>query len=148
MIITSLLLLCLGLGLLAWKMPVFQKNSAEFILPPPPPLPLEGLFPRDTLNDYQDRAMFYHQPGPERLATYALGICGESGEVAEIIKKHLGHGQDVDVEKLTLELGDVLWYISALAHLYQISLEEVAEENLRKLAKRYPTGFVKGGGKR
>src|ERR1700742_2148392 len=145
MTVLSLLLGCVALGLLAWKMPVFQKNSAELILPPPPPLPLESLFPRDTLNDYQERAMFYHVDGPERLASYALGVCGESGEVAEIIKKHIGHGQDVDVDKLKLELGDVLWYVSALVHLYNLSLEEVAEANLQKLAKRFPTGWVKGG---
>src|ERR1700748_677907 len=100
MTVSLLLFVATGLGLIAWKMPVWQRNSAEFILPPPPPVPLESLFPRDTLNDYQERAMYFHVPGPTNLASYSLGLCGESGEVAEIIKKHLAHGADVDPEKL------------------------------------------------
>lgn len=94
-----------------------------------------------TLNGYQEEAMAFHVPDPVRLAAYGLGITGEAGEVADLIKKHIGHGHDLDVNKLKLELGDVLWYVSGLAHVLGLSLSEIAEANLAKLNKRYPHGF-------
>ena len=70
-----------------------------------------------------------------------LGLCGEAGEVAELFKKHYGHGHPLDPEKLTLELGDVLWYLSTLASEYGISLETIAQKKIDKLRSRYPNGF-------
>ena len=93
------------------------------------------------LNDYQHSAMRTHVEDPIRLAQYALGLAGEAGEVADLIKKHIGHGHELDGNKLKLELGDVLWYIAGLAYLLQTSLEEIAEANIDKLQKRYPNGF-------
>lgn len=75
------------------------------------------------------------------LAVYALGLAGETGEVVELIKKHVGHGHDLDEAKLSKELGDVLWYLSAVATYLEISLDDVAELNIQKLKKRYPEGF-------
>jgi NTP pyrophosphatase (non-canonical NTP hydrolase) len=77
----------------------------------------------------------------KELSVYALGLTGESGEVADLIKKHVGHGHDLDGTKILLELGDVLWYVAALANVVGWSLEEVAEANVQKLRKRYPDGF-------
>lgn len=70
----------------------------------------------------------------------AIGICGEAGEVSELIKKYAYHGHTIDTEHLARELGDVLWYVSYMADLFGYSLGEIMEMNQEKLAKRYPDG--------
>lgn len=70
----------------------------------------------------------------------AIGICGEAGEVSELIKKYAYHGHTIDKDHLARELGDVLWYVSYMAHLFGYSLGEIMEMNQDKLAKRYPDG--------
>jgi NTP pyrophosphatase (non-canonical NTP hydrolase) len=75
------------------------------------------------------------------------GLAGESGEVADLIKKQIGHGHDLDKDKLTKELGDVLWYLSQVAQQYEISLSTVATANIEKLRKRYPDGFTEAASK-
>ena len=75
------------------------------------------------------------------LAIKGLGITGEAGEVADEIKKIVGHGHEVNHEKLTKELGDVLWYVATAAHLLGISLSTVAAVNIQKLKERYPDGW-------
>ena len=70
----------------------------------------------------------------------AIGICGEAGEVSELIKKYAYHGYTIDKDHLARELGDVLWYVSYMAHLFGYSLGEIMEMNQDKLAKRYPDG--------
>jgi NTP pyrophosphatase (non-canonical NTP hydrolase) len=94
-----------------------------------------------SIDFYQQSAMRFHVPDPVRLAAYGLGIAGEAGECADLIKKHIGHGHPLDVVKLKLELGDVLWYVAGLAELAGLTLSEVASANLAKLEKRYPSGF-------
>ena len=68
-----------------------------------------------TFNEYQIWVRL--KAGSERneRATYALGLAGESGEVCDLLKKHWGHRQPLDREKLKKELGDVLWYVGAIA---------------------------------
>lgn len=70
----------------------------------------------------------------------AIGICGEAGEVSELIKKYAYHGHAIDREHLARELGDVLWYVSYMADLFGYSLGEIMAMNQEKLAKRYPDG--------
>lgn len=76
-----------------------------------------------------------------KLLTGALGVCGESGEIAELVKKHIYHGHDLDAEKVIKEIGDVLWYCALLATAVNADLSEVALRNIEKLRKRYPEGF-------
>jgi len=81
-----------------------------------------------------------------------LGLCGESGEVADKVKKVL-HDQAGDfdahsLEGLRLELGDVLWYVSQLATELNLSLDEIAEANLAKLASRMSRDVIAGSGDR
>lgn len=76
-----------------------------------------------------------------RLAIYSLGLAGETGEVVEPIKKHLGHGHPLDPEALLVELGDVMWYIAAIATELGFSLSDIATRNLLKLQAAYPFGF-------
>ena len=70
----------------------------------------------------------------------AIGMCGEAGEVSELIKKYAYHGHTIDTEHLARELGDVLWYVSYMADLFGYSLGEIMAMNQEKLAKRYPDG--------
>ena len=74
----------------------------------------------------------------QQLANAALGLTGESGEVAEIIKKHLFHATPLDQESLVKELGDCLWYIGAFAKVLGLSLNDIAQRNVDKLRTRYP----------
>lgn len=76
-----------------------------------------------------------------KLEMAALGLMGEAGEVAEIIKKYRFHGHKLDIENFIKELGDVLWYIAALCTMFGVPLSEVAEANIEKLKERYPEGF-------
>lgn len=99
-----------------------------------------------TLDGYQELAGRTHDPAVGSVPHYAMGLCGESGEVADLLKKWLYFEVRTDRQKLVKELGDVLWYLSQLASLYGIPLSEVADTNISKLMARYPEGFVKGGG--
>ena len=81
-----------------------------------------------------------------------LGLCGESGEVADKVKKVLrDQAGDFDadaIDDLRLELGDVLWYVSQLATELNLSLDEIAEANLAKLASRVARDVIAGSGDR
>jgi NTP pyrophosphatase (non-canonical NTP hydrolase) len=78
--------------------------------------------------------------GIDPITHCALGLAGEAGEVADLIKKEQYEGQPpLDKEKMLLELGDALWYLSAIADRYDWSLETVATANIGKLAKRHPS---------
>lgn len=84
-------------------------------------------------------------------ATYlALGLNGEAGEAAEVIKKVLrddnGVFTPVTLAKLKKEMGDVLWYLARLADVTGFSLEEVAAGNLEKLASRKARNVLAGSG--
>jgi NTP pyrophosphatase (non-canonical NTP hydrolase) len=71
----------------------------------------------------------------------ALGLSEETGEVLGLLKKSGWHGRELDRDALRKELGDVLWYVAALAHGHGFSLSEIATANIEKLRKRYPDGF-------
>lgn len=77
----------------------------------------------------------------ERLLISGLGLSGEAGEVADYLKKVLGHGHGYDREKHAKELGDVLWYVADQASAAGLSLQDIADRNVGKLAARYPDGF-------
>lgn len=98
-----------------------------------------------NLSDYQREAERTMTLDPARfselLCIFTLGLAGESGEVVELVKKRIGHGHELDREKLRKELGDVLWYLAALSSLNGLELSEVAAGNVLKLRARYPEGF-------
>lgn len=71
----------------------------------------------------------------------AIGIAGEAGEIADLVKKWQFHGHNLDTIKVRDELGDLLWYIAWMASLFRWDLSTIAEENIKKLEKRYPDGF-------
>lgn len=75
------------------------------------------------------------------LVWNAIGLAGEAGEVAELIKKGVFHRHGVDAEKLKNELGDVLWYTAAMCTKLDVDMSTIMEENIAKLRRRYPDGF-------
>ena len=97
-----------------------------------------------TINEYQKLAMTTLNPEltpKDVLINGVMGLCGESGEAIDIVKKHLHQGHALDREKLIKELGDIAWYLAETATALDISLEEVLERNIEKLRSRYPEGF-------
>ena len=76
-----------------------------------------------------------------RMATFALGLSGESGETADHIKKWIGHGHEIDYDHIAKELGDILWYVAVMASEIGFDLDEIAARNEKKLNDRYPSGF-------
>ena len=99
-----------------------------------------------TINEYQKLAMTTLNPElSERdvLINGVMGLCGESGEVIDIVKKHLAQGHELDREKIIKELGDVAWYLAEIAYILGVPLEEVLQRNIDKLKARYPEGFDK-----
>ena len=101
------------------------------------------------LSDYQKlskRTMPPHGNFVEHrdtVANYCMGLCGESGELVELIKKQQFHGHNVTIDEIKKELGGVLHYLAGLATLYDIDLEDVATTNIEKLRTRYPNGFTR-----
>ena len=96
------------------------------------------------LNQYQALALRTagHRTDVQKtLVNTALGLAGESGEVADIIKKTFFHGHSLDREALYKELGDVLWYLAVMADALGFALDEIAQANVDKLRARYPEGF-------
>lgn len=77
----------------------------------------------------------------DTLTMTTIGLAGETGEVCDAIKKYLFHQHPLQVPALTSELGDVLWYLTAICNVLQVDLEDVMEKNVQKLRKRYPVGF-------
>ncbi len=100
-------------------------------------------------DDYQELAL--RTASPESLATTsamlnaaALGLCGESGEIADHVKKVMFHGHPLDEatrDKIAKEIGDILWYCAMGAKGIGLGLGEIASMNVEKLKKRYPEGF-------
>ncbi|PEL32557.1 nucleotide pyrophosphohydrolase [Bacillus toyonensis] len=107
------------------------------------------------LNDYQESTLRTWNNKTDfggRVSNAALGLTGEAGEVADIVKKAIYHGhgfqplhcpgeEDGNTYKLALELGDIMYYVSIMAHELGYTLQDIAEMNIAKLAKRYPDGF-------
>jgi NTP pyrophosphatase (non-canonical NTP hydrolase) len=88
--------------------------------------------------------------GDAAFVSKILGLCGESGEVAEKFKKILRDKQGkltaADRQEIIKELGDVLWYIATLARYLDTPLSEVAEHNVSKLQTRLEQGKISGDG--
>lgn len=106
----------------------------------------QGALQQDIDNDvdaYQQNVLKYapdYQHYMPNVLYAAIGMCGEAGEVSELIKKYAYHEHTIDTEHLARELGDVLWYVSYMADLFGYSLGKIMEMNQEKLAKRYPDG--------
>ena len=88
------------------------------------------------INEYQKLAlstMNKKLSKKDQLINGVMGLCGESGEVIDIVKKHLAHDHPLDHAHLIEELGDVAWYLAETADALGISLEKVFVNNIEKL---------------
>lgn len=97
-----------------------------------------------TPNEYQAQAMRWLNPAlseRDTLINGVMGLCGESGEVIDLVKKHLSQGHPLDKEAVAKELGDVAWYLAETAHAIGYDLETILQMNIDKLRARYPEGF-------
>ncbi len=77
----------------------------------------------------------------EEILTWGLGITGEAGDVASCIKKTFAHDND-QTSGIRENLGDTLWYIAMICNFFDWDMREVLNENMKKLEKRYPSGFT------
>ena len=96
------------------------------------------------VNEYQKLAMTTLNPALNKrdvLINSVMGLCGESGEAIDLVKKHMMHGHDFDKEKFAKELGDIAWYLAEAATAIDTDLETIFQMNIDKLKKRYPDGF-------
>ena len=98
-----------------------------------------------TINEYQTAALRTAQTdkfsASDLLLNSALGLCGESGEVADLVKKHCFQGHDLDFDHIAKELGDIAWYLAVGAYSIGYDLETILQMNVDKLKARYPDGF-------
>jgi NTP pyrophosphatase (non-canonical NTP hydrolase) len=106
-----------------------------------------------TFDEYQQRALATAIINPDPLmdkTIWAMGIAGEAGEVLEKWKKIVAYKEGKlsadDLGDLKKELGDVVWYIAVMADSLGLTLEEVMQLNVSKLASRQKRGTIKGAG--
>jgi len=102
-----------------------------------------------SLNEYQNLAARTAGAGGEgerRLIISALGLAGEAGEFANMVKKLTAHGHNIAPSILADELGDVLWYCAMLAKEVDMNLGHVMENNINKLHSRKERGTISGSG--
>ncbi len=97
-----------------------------------------------TINEYQKLAMTTLNPAlseKEVLLNGVMGLCGESGEAIDLVKKWMMQGHELDKAHLAKELGDVAWYLAETATAIGYDLETILQANIDKLKARYPEGF-------
>ena len=109
-----------------------------------------------TFDEYQAQALKTAYTDADHADTlmektiWVMGVAGEAGEVVEKWKKIVAYKNGVvsaeDKQELKKELGDVIWYIAVMAHSLGLSLEEVMQLNVKKLADRKARGVIKGSG--
>jgi len=97
-----------------------------------------------TFSAYQNQAIRTAKQGDLtfNLTHAAMGLAGEAGEFVDCVKKYAIYGQDLDRENAAEELGDLLWFIALACETLRISMADVANKNIEKLAKRYPEKYT------
>lgn len=102
-------------------------------------------------NTYQNRMVPLYKEHHEltaeqsRLLNWVVGLSGETGEVAEVIKHYIWSNEGLDKMALAKELGDVLWYLAAIAKAADIDLNAVADLNQAKLFHRHGDHYNQDG---
>lgn len=97
-----------------------------------------------TFQEYQKQALSFLNPEirqEQLLNLVALGLNGESGQVADYLKKVRYHNHKMDNDTMIKQLGDVLWYLAISAQALKISFNDIATKNIEKLKIRYPHGW-------
>ena len=99
---------------------------------------------KSTLKEYQVlcKATAKKFDSPEKeILTWGLGITGEAGDVASCIKKTFAHDNDQRAG-IRENIGDAMWYAAMICNFFGWDMQEVLDENVAKLKKRYPQGFT------
>jgi NTP pyrophosphatase (non-canonical NTP hydrolase) len=106
-----------------------------------------------TFDEYQQKALVTAVNTYEPLMAktiWAMGVAGEAGEVVEKWKKIVAYKNgeilQEDRDELAKELGDVVWYIAVMADSLDLTLDDVMQRNVRKLADRQKRDVIKGKG--
>lgn len=101
-------------------------------------------------NEYQAQALttsaVKHLVFERQVEYYMHGLVSEVGEIAALLKREIRDNEEITIDKICLELGDALWYLSALTSAYGLSLDTVMQANLNKLKSRQKAGTIKGHG--
>lgn len=124
-----------------------EMERRGYRLSPPPTPEVGGSF--DRYSELSRRTSQWRDAdGAERdnaLVCAALGLAGEAGELANLVKKRQYHKESIDPEDIMDEAGDVLWYLSDFLQTFGYErLSDVAQRNVDKLARRWPEGFKEG----
>lgn len=98
-----------------------------------------------NIDDYQQQAMTTCLPSSRNLEYMVLGLSAEAGEVAGKLAKRI-RGDDVSDAVIKAELGDCFWMLAGIATILGVSLSEVLQDNLDKLASRQARGALQGSG--
>lgn len=77
----------------------------------------------------------------QQLLCGSLGLCGESGEFVDAVKKFFFHEKPIPDEVLMKELGDTFWYAALICDAKGWDMDTIAGRNIEKLKQRYPEGF-------
>lgn len=97
--------------------------------------------------DARETAIYPGMGQMEGLAYVTLGLNGEAGEVAELVKKWMRGDRDPDfLKKCEKELGDVCWYVAMACFELDLDLSGVMEKNIEKLRSRKVRGMLQGNG--
>jgi NTP pyrophosphatase (non-canonical NTP hydrolase) len=97
-----------------------------------------------NFDEYQRSALRTTNPSlapDERLIDAAAGLAEEAGEALGLVRKRLFQERDAGRERFVEELGDVLWCLAVTCDALGVSLDDVAQSNVRKLLERYPNGY-------
>lgn len=89
---------------------------------------------RTTIDNTEDKSI--------ELIHAQFGICSESGELADALKKWLIYGQQLDKQNIREECGDLMWYIALALKSVDMEMSETMLQNIEKLQKRYPEKFT------
>ncbi len=98
----------------------------------------------NSLKEYQDlckRTAKKFDSQEKEILTWGLGLTGEAGDVASCIKKTFAHNND-QREGIKENIGDTLWYAAMICSFFGWDMQELLEENIKKLEARYPQGFT------
>lgn len=103
-----------------------------------------------NLKDYQELCKLTakkFETSEKEILTWGLGIAGEAGDVASCIKKTFSHDNDQRAG-IRENIGDSLWYAAMICNFFGWDMQEVLNENIEKLKKRFPNGFTLQDAKR
>lgn len=98
------------------------------------------------MNDYQNKAMGTLLESANNAPYMLLNLSSEVGELHSLFAKNQRDGGDLDWNLVKKELGDVLWQVAGCAHVFGYKLEDIAQQNLDKLAARKIKNTLKGSG--